>query len=266
MTENYEFVVLRLSPDPMRGETLNAGLIVFAQDGSVDVKIGAALGKLRALDDSIDRRYLATVRQRIMELVSYEGTTEDKVARLADFGFCSRRSPGFFTSNRTSYRDHVRELEEVYVVPAGIVRNQRSRLLDELLERLRSMSLLGSEESDLNRHLAVPSLPIPLHPDLKGDLVYRNGVYRITQTVDYQVAAAAAHKKISEVCTKVMAADLARRSWGDNLRKYAVVRVPETVASIADPHLDLLHAQGFDIFHYDNGDDLARYHESAFAH
>jgi hypothetical protein len=109
-------------------------------------------------------------------------------------------------------------------------------------------------------------LPIPGAPDLKGDFVYKNGVYRITQTLDYRVSPSGARQKVSEACTKVMAANAGEKVWGDDTLKYALVNIPDEVADIAQSHLNLFHSAGFQVFHADNQRELERYYEVAFSH
>lgn len=267
MNELYEFVVLRLTPDPMRGETINAGLIVFNPDSTITVRVSAPLHKLRALDATWGRAKVADLENRVQDAIAHLETTRERVRMLASLGLCRSGEPGFFFANRSAVAQEIRDIESMYVVPPGSdFRGPTNALLKELLSRLRGMSLLGTTIEDLANHLAVAHVPIPGNPDLKGDLVYKNGVYRITQTVDYRVAPVAARRKVSEVCTKVMATTQAAKHWGDGLKKFAMIRVPEAVADIADPHIDLLLADGFEVFHYDKPDDLARYHDMAFSH
>ena len=267
MNELYEFVVLRLTPDPMRGETINAGLIIFNPDSSINIRVTASLQKLRALDETWGRSDIATLENKIRDVVACSENTDERVKALSSLGLCRPGQPGFFMANKSSVSQEIRELERLYITPPGSGHSgNQNNLLRDLISRLKAMSLLGSSVDDLAHHLAVPHVSIPGNPDLKGDLVYKNGVYRITQAIDYRVSPQAARRKVSEVCTKVMATTQASKHWGDNLKKFAMVQVPDTVADIADPHIDLLLADGFEVFHFDRQDDLARYHEVAFEH
>lgn len=267
MTELYEFVVLRLTLDPMRGETINVGLVIFNPDGHISIRIRGALNKIRSLDTDWGKSQIRELEEHVLSVAATLATTEERIEALATLGLCRPGQPGFFFANKTEVAREIRDLESMYVVPAGS--NQRlpaNALLKELMAKLRGMSLLGTSIDDLEHHLAVPHVPIPDNPDLKGDLVYKNGVYRVTQTVDYRVAPKFAHRKIQEVCVKVMATTQAAKHWGADLKKFAVIQVPDAIADIADSHIDLLLADGYNIFHFDRRDDLARYHTAVFGH
>ncbi len=48
MARTYDFAVLRLEPDAVRGEVVNVGLVIFNETG-VDVRVGEVLTRARAL-------------------------------------------------------------------------------------------------------------------------------------------------------------------------------------------------------------------------
>lgn len=268
MTMLFEYVVLRLSPDAIRGENINIGLAVFPQDGPALVKISAQMTKIRAIDPTWNADRQSRLQEQLEGLLSSQKKTQEKVELLSSLGFCLPGEPGFFHSTEAGMDAALREISEQYVSThlEKEKKQGRSKLHHEMVLRFRSMDLLGSSVDDLTRHRIVPHVPIPGNPDLKGDFVYKNGVYRITQTLDYRVSAMGAHQKVAEACTKVMAAAQAIKAWGEETKKYALVCVPKEIAGIADSHLDLLFASGFEIFHADDKTDLARYHQSAFAH
>lgn len=268
MTMLFEYVVLRLSPDAMRGENINIGLAVFPEEGPALVRISAQMAKIRAIDPTWSAERQSRLQEYLEELLSSRQKTQEKIDLLYGFGFCLQGDPGFFYSTEAGIEIALREITEQYISTRleKEKKQGRSKLHQEMVVRFRSMDLLGSSVDDLARHRIVPHVPIPGNPDLKGDFVYKNGVYRITQTLDYRVSAMGAHQKVSEACTKVMAAAQALKAWGEDTKKYAIVCVPNEIADIADSHLDLLLASGFEIFHADSKTDLARYHSSAFSH
>lgn len=268
MTQLYEYVVLRVTPDTIRGEVVNVGIALFPSDGAASVRVSAPLAKLRALDAGWNAARVAAFRAQIEEILATSHSTSQKIRMLASLGFCQEAEAGFFYAKPSELASELREIDIRYVDPLGEPRRTgpRSKLHREMVTRFRSMDLLGSSVDDLAKHRVVPHVPVPNYPDLKSDFVYKNGVYRITQTLDYRVASRGAHQKISEACTKTMAANLAADAWGDNTLKFALVCVPPEVAPIADGHLDMLYAAGFEIFHADDPKDLSRYHAAAFSH
>ncbi|OXS92657.1 DUF3037 domain-containing protein [Pandoraea apista] len=269
MTKFYEYVVLRLAPDAIRGESINVGLAIFPQDESPVTRISASLAKVRQLDASWNSSRADRFRDAVQEIiVDQNRSIDERISLLAALGYCLPGEPGFFYASPSTLAEEIRLVEAQYITAKNEPnrRAPRSKLHQEIAQRFKSMKLLGKTADDLLDHLVVPHVAIPGTPDLKADFVYKNGVYRITQTLDYRVSSQGARQKIAEACTKVTAAQQGQKVWGDTTMKFALVCVPGEVADIADSHLDLLYASGFKIFHADKPKELASYHAEAFAH
>ncbi|MFT0547834.1 DUF3037 domain-containing protein [Allopusillimonas ginsengisoli] len=268
MNKLYRYIVLRLAPDFMRGEIVNVGVVLFPANEDPKVFFMAQLQKLRAFDVEWSRARASEWTNFVREIVQHSGDIEACVKSLNHLGICGTNEPGMFVAGtEQELSQQLSEIRDLYVTPKGASqsnkRERRQRLVSELKDKFRKMNRLGRTIEDLSQHLIVPNVPVPGYPDLKTDFLFKNGVYRITQTLDYRVSVDSAHQKISEACTKSMAAQLAKKEWGTDTVKLAVVNVPEEVAEIADPHIDMLLSQGFSVFHSDNAQDLAHYYAIA---
>lgn len=268
MTQFYEYVVLRLSPNLIRGESINIGVAVFRENGAAVVRLLAPISKIRAIDPTWNRARNDQLEIFLKTVIDSASSTQAKIQSLASLGYCISSEPGFFHATESALDEAIRDIVKRYVSTAASAERKprKSRLHTDLSRWFKRLHLLGTDAEDLSHHRVVPHFPIPGNPDLKGDFVYKNGVYRITQTLDYSGSESGAHAKVAEACMKVMAAREAVNVWGDSTKKFAVVRVPEAVADIADKHLDLLYNSGFEIFNADQSRDLDRYEQIAFAH
>jgi hypothetical protein len=265
MNSTYEFVVLRLAPDVMRGELLNVGAVVFPPDGAPRVYLMAPLGKLRAIDATWNSSRLSAWRCTLERALKADRSISEHINTLAHLGYCKRGEPGmFYAENESQLDTEISNIRRTYVSPIGeqitsAKKERKTRLASELRLRFKNLNVLGKSVDDLSEHLIVQNVPVPDYPDLKADFVFKNGVYRITQTLDYRVSTQGAHAKINEACVKSMAAELASKTWGDDTLKLAVVQIPSEFADLADAHLDMLYAHGFKIFHADNQSEMGKY-------
>lgn len=268
MNTTYHYVVLRLAPDPMRGEVINVGIVLFHDSEPPRIIMMATLNKLRAIDASWDTPRLAEWTQNIQTILDHRPGARAQVDALGMFGFCETDAVGsFMAATANELQTRIRAIRAQYVANKSAEdkpkREKRTRLQTALREQFKKMHVLGSTATDLAEHLVVPNVPVPGYDELKSDFVYKNGVYRITQTLDYNVAPDSMHNKLLEACMKSTAGDLAAKAYGSNTMRLAVVDVPEALADAADPHIDLLLARGFQIFHFDDKASMASYIERA---
>jgi hypothetical protein len=264
MSTTYNYVVLRLAPDQMRGEVINVGIALWGGDAPMRIITMATLNKLRALDATWDSARLTRWVQNIELLCSAHGSITDQLACLERFGFCEAQAIGMFTADtEKEAQEHLTRLRATYVSNKSKEdqpkREKRTRLQKALRDQFGRMQVLGSKPEDLFQHLVVPNLPVPSQPELKTDFVYKNGVYRITQTIDYHVQPDGIHHKLMEACVKSTAAELAKREYGNDTRLYAVLDIPQAYEDAADSHIDLLLAKGFEVFHFGAPADMEKY-------
>lgn len=268
MNTTYHYVVLRLAPDPMRGEVINVGIVLFHDGEPPRIIMMATLNKLRAIDASWDTPRLAEWTQNIQAILTHRPGVRAQVDALGMFGFCETDAVGsFMAATADELQTSIRAIRAQYVANKSAEdkpkREKRTRLQTALREQFKKMRVLGTAATDLAEHLVVPNVPVPGYDELKSDFVYKNGVYRITQTLDYNVAPDSMHNKLLEACMKSTAGDLAAQAYGSDTMRLAVVDVPEALADAADPHIDLLLARGFQIFHFDDKASMASYIERA---
>lgn len=268
MNKTYHYVVLRLATDDLRGETINVGIVLFSPADAPQLVMMATLNKLRALDVTWDTPRLTSWSQNVRQLIDAEKSPQKIISTLAAFSFCDEHAIGMFMADTPAELE--RQLADVkctYVANKAstekVKREKRTRLQTALRDQFKKMHVLGHEVTDLANHLVVANVPVPSHSELKTDFVYKNGIYRITQTFDYQVAPDSLPNKLAEACVKSTAAELAMRTYGANTLRLAVMDIPEEFADATDAHVDLLLAQGFQVFKYGDQANMADYLKKA---
>lgn len=264
MSTTYHYVVLRLAPDQMRGEVINVGIALFPTDEAARVVTMATLNKLRAIDATWDAQRLFAWTQGVQMVLESASSIAAKTQALARFGFCEPDSVGMFaadTPEEVALR--LKAIKATYIANKANEdrpkREKRTRLQTALREQFKKMHVLGNDTDDIANHLVVANVPVPAHSELKNDFVYKNGVYRITQTIDYHVAPDSVHQKLAEACVKSTAAELAMKTYGPETQRLAVLDIPQGLEDATDTHVDLLLAQGFEVFHYGDKQSMSEY-------
>lgn len=264
----YHYVVLRLATDDLRGEIINVGAVLFHGDERPRVVVMATLNKLRAIDATWDSARLSKWTIKVNKLLESARTAQQAVQTLSAFGFCDSQAVGMFTAESDAeLAREIAEIKTTYVANRTATekpkREKRTRLQTALRQQFEKMQIMGHEVDDITNHLVVANVPVPSHAELKSDFVYKNGVYRVTQTIDYNVAPDSLHNKLSEACVKSTAAELAVKGYGDNTLRLAVLDIPEAYADATDAHVDLLLAQGFEVFRFNDPQQMTAYLQKA---
>ena len=264
MNSSYHYVILRLAPDDLRGEVINVGAVIFHNNEAPRVVMMAVLNKLRAVDSTWGALRLARWASNIQSLAAAPGLASEVIRSLGRFRFCDPDAVGMFTAeSEAEVVRNIAEIKSTYVANKATAdrpkREKRTRLQTALRDQFRNMQVLGETIDDIAGHLVVQNVPVPEYPELKSDFVYKNGVYRVTQTFDYRVAPDSIHNKLSEACVKSMAAELAMKSYGSNTIRLAVLDVPDEYLDAASSHTELLKARGFQMFNYLDSQNMAKY-------
>ena len=268
MNTTYHYVVLRLATDDLRGEVINVGLVLFNGTERAQVHVMATLNKLRALDATWDSFRLGQWTENVRMIAEQPKPPAEIIQNLSAFGFCDGDAVGMFIAeNPTQLSENLTEIKVAYIANRATAerakRDRRTRLQTALREQFKRMHVLGETPDDLAQHLVVANVQVPAYPELKSDFLYKNGVYRVTQTIDYHVSPDSLHNKLSEACVKSTAAELALKAYGPDTKRFAVLDIPAEFEDAANAHVDLLLAQGFEVFHFGDPASMDKYLKQA---
>lgn len=271
MKQRYHYVVLRLKTNDLRNEIINVGIVLFDESLKPTVITMAPLNKLRAIDTSWDAARLSQWTKRVHDVVEMESDAKALLATLDRFGYCDQKAIGMFmASSQREVAENIAEIKRLYVAnKSGAERQQKekkSKLQILLKEQFELRDVLGKTVDDLEKHLVVPNVQVPEHPSLKSDFVFKNGVYRITQTIDYNVEPDSLHNKLTEACVKITSADFAVNKYGENTKKLAVIDVPQVYLGTVDAHIDLLIKKNFEIFNFSDHSSMTDYFDKAISY
>lgn len=264
MITTFHYVVLRLAVEKIRGEVINVGIALFNEQQQPQIIIMATLNKLRAIDETWDNARLNGWRTNIDIILKRYDDTRSAIDALGRFGFCDPDAVGMFHADtQDALKQHLSTIKRTYVSNKSTedkpAREKRTRLQTLMRDQFKRMQVFGNEAGDVQNHLVVANLRVPGYEELKNDFVYKNGVYRLTQTIDYNVSADSVHHKLMEACLKSTAAELAANAYGPGTMRMAVLDIPDALRDATDYHIDMLVAKGFEVFHFGDASSMNNY-------
>ena len=261
MADIYKFSIIRVSPDPRRGEIVNIGIAVFNRF-DIDVRILPSLAKVQALHEEIDLSELYSLPQKMNRLGTPQGSPEQTHRVLRQIGMIELSELGQFqASDKDIYDATISQLMDKLVRPTLVQRERgavSSRLHAELRKIIKSAGILGRTQSDINKHKIVPNYPIAPDKGLYADFAGRNSRHYFTETIDYRVLQGINSVKFNESAKAAFVLLEAQRSYRDSVRTIVYAATREIEPNVK-PHLNLLSEFASDLVNFESAQDRARY-------
>lgn len=262
MAHTYNYSILQLIPDVRRGETINIGLVVYLPN-EVDVRIFPTLAKIRAINAQIDVQQLYDLPNDISSWL--EGVTglEERFNALKNFGFISVSKPGWFTlETLDEYDRYIEKLVVDFIKPRVKISRRidnRAKLSISIRNTLKKQGILGVEVEDINKHLVVQKFPIDPSENLFADFALKNGVFRITETVDFRSESKGNTDKNREAAFAAITLDKATKILGTDTIKYVIYAASAKTEKSIEPQLNLLSDYASKVLNFLSKEDYAIY-------
>jgi hypothetical protein len=265
MDHYYKFAIIRYSPDSIRGESLNIGLLVVSDEG-LDLRLSRKLERARVLSSALD---ISVLRELAENLKIIDQSLRDKgldiegrSSVLSQVGPLSLSKFGTFSAeNATSYEDRIQQIFKSMVDPEVALRRvkeKRSKLLTQVKSFFRQERVLAQRNEGLDSHRIVSGLE--LDEGLVADLVLKNGSMHIIETVDASGDESSLRKAIGDIGTAALVLERARMRYGSEKTKSRLVYVASpSLERVARPSLEAAQNQGAEIINWASNDDRNRF-------
>lgn len=264
MTErNYEFTVLRIVPNAMRGERVNVGIAVFDADGTVSIKLDTNKNRLCSFDPNLSAinwdDWQAQARQTLAAIPAASRTywlTHGLHPVVAD------EKRGVFRADRDSYEDRVDDLlRRLVATPAREVRAQRRVLQRTGLHAqwkgwFKAQRIMGRGIEDMERNQIVESYPVSEETSTFAEFAFRNGALHIMETLDLRNIDHLTQRQLNTAAFKSIVLDEARPLVAGGGRRIAVISATDYDA--VRPAIKMVERMADDVVMMESADDVAR--------
>lgn len=259
MARSYKFAIVRFAPDELRGERVNIGALIFLND-RIDVRLTKRMDKVRAISGSVEieslNRLTANFDQLDMETrQAGQADVDLRHASIGRLGPLSLSSLGqFVAENLASYEEKVARLLTTFVEPdpaPSKPKPKRTRLFAELKSLLRREQVLAKTTEGLESHRLVPAYAVD--DGLTADLVLKNGIYHVIETVDASGDEHSFRKAISDIAVSALVLERARMKFGETQTASRVVyKASGALERVARPSLDAAAHQGSELVNWES--------------
>jgi hypothetical protein len=227
MAHSCDFAVVKISPDPLRDEAMNAMVIVLRPD-RLQVCLTPNPERLRAIAPGVELNALEELKKSLQAVDNPDEPTPNRIARF-------RRLPGIIVSDAGSLQGETaadldahlhdlvaRLLSSIHVPASPVLRPKVTSLTRELASVFKKEKLLGREDSDLDRHKIVRNVSVSNDGTLRADFVAKNRVMHVTETVDLRTDGGVSAGRLKDIAVAAVTLDEAKRNFGKRTKRYFV--------------------------------------------
>lgn len=229
---SFDYFVLRLTPDPLRGESLNVGVVAFPDEG-VKVFIRPDIRRIKAFHPDLLGLNWETVEadiQRQLEELAVRNLQEFFIkTSLSPFTIDSKPGCASISDDSTS-DDAINAIFQRFVdtptrsiPPVKAASKRMTSLLNGDLRRwFRSANVFSSNVSDIVKHRVVPNYPVDIESSLFAEFALQNGALHILETLDLRGVAKLNKTHFGEAAMKSVILDQAKQLENSG-RRIAIV-------------------------------------------
>ncbi|ELY1990396.1 DUF3037 domain-containing protein [Vibrio harveyi] len=256
----FDYAVVRYMPNPMRGEVVNIGLIVFKD--TIDIRLLKSASKLRMLDNSSSQKMMLEVKHSLVSLSDYAATAEEFNNLLASFpgGITLSETASFSVDHFSQYESKVEKLFEALIKPYSVRESSNrtnTRLITTLKRKFSSIELLAKDESGLSEHKIVSNYMLNEATGLTADFLLKNGKFHLTEVIDYDVLDT--KSKLKETTMKLMTFAEGQKSLEGEVCSYFVYSASAKKEQEVIQQINLAENYSTNIFNIASKDDEASY-------
>lgn len=264
MAHFYKFAIVRLAPDDARDERLNIGVVIATNHG-LDVRISKRLDKARVISAAIDtdmlRELVGNLKAVDARLHSSGMSDDARLEMISRIGPLSLSKVGSFVAHdMNAYENRVASILVALVdaEPAPQrIRQKRSKLLTQVKDFFRQERVLAKRDETLDSHRIVPSYE--LDKGLVADLVLRNGVMHVVETIDASGEEDSVRRAIGDIGIAALVLERARMKFGENTKARLVYNASSSLEKIVLPSLRAAEHQRAELTNWASEDQRIKF-------
>ncbi|MCX7088441.1 MAG: DUF3037 domain-containing protein [Methylococcales bacterium] len=261
----FDYALIRYTPNPKRGETINVGLIVFLET-DIDVRVLSSSAKVRMLDGLSSQVDITKLQESMLTLSQLATTPDQQYDLLAKFNsgvFLSGKAK-FAIDDMGQYQDKVAKLFSDLVKPFASKEKitHTARLATQLKNRFATLDILAKDASDLSRHKIVPNYLLSEKTGIYADFLLKH----LTEVVDFNANDIQA--KFKETSLKIMTFMAGKKELNGDVKRYFVYSATAQKETEITHHLNLVEDYCEKMFNVNSKEESIKYFEmiAEYAH
>lgn len=262
--KDYSYSIIRITPNPVRAESINVGFVVMTPDGP-DVRIVETAQKINAITNNFTLDNLADLSTKIDSLLRGSLTLESAINFFQ--GSITLSAPGSFrATDDKEYLKNINEINKLYISPDKSrvkMPVTQKRILTELKNEFTKVGLLGKSLSEIDNHKVVHKYPLAEDEGLYAELLLKNGAYHLTETLDLRTFNV--KQRLGDSALKAITMDTAKQVLIGNVKTFLVYAVESSVQERKfSQQLKLVQGYADKMYNLLSEEDMSQYYDHMF--
>lgn len=255
----YKYSIIRITPNPVRAETINVGIVVMKPSGP-DVRIIDNAAKLKAITNIFDLDALETSRKQLEKILT-SGLAIEQASLFFNGSFVLSNIGTFHAIDEKHYELKINELNKLFISPEKSKRKtevSQKRIITELKDRFELEGVMGKGLHDIRDHKVVQGYPLSESEGLYAELLLKNGIYHLTETLDLRISNN--RQKMGESAFKAVTMDAAKAKWKSEVKTFVVFAAEPSQEKAHSQQLNLVSSYADNLFNLLSNEDMAKYY------
>lgn len=256
----YKYSVIRITPNPVRAESINVGFVVTSSEGVADVRVLESYTKIKALTNDYSMEQLGELKDQLEKMLSC--LSLEQVAAFFK-GSITLSSFGNFTAEtKEEYDDEINKINRMYISPIRAGRRlpvTQKRIITELKDEFERFGMLGKNVNEIHDHKVVQGYPLSEAEGLYAELLLKNGAYHLTETLDFR--SSNLKQKLGDTAVKAITMNTAKTMWRDDVNTFLVYAAEASQERTYAQQLNLIHGYSDKMYNLLSSSDMSLYFE-----
>ncbi|WP_241591426.1 DUF3037 domain-containing protein [Rosenbergiella epipactidis] len=256
----YKYSVIRITPNPVRAESINVGFAVTSSEGAPDIRVLDSHVKIKALTNDYSMEQLRDLKDQLDKMLSL--LTLEQVSSFFQ-GSVTLSSIGTFTAdNRDEYENEIIKINRMYISPIKATKRMpvtQKRIITELKNEFGRFGILGKNINEIHDHKVVQGYPLSEADGLYAELLLKNGVYHLTETLDFR--SSNLKQKLGDTAVKAITMNTARTIWTEDVKTFLVYAAEASQERTYAQQLNLINGYSDKMYNLLSNSDMSNYFE-----
>lgn len=256
----YKYSVIRITPNPVRAESINVGFAVTSSEGVADIRVLESHTKIKALTNDYTMEQLGELKDQLDKMLSC--LTLEQAAAFFQ-GSITLSSIGTFTANtKEEYDNEIIKINKMYISPIRSGRRlpvTQKRIITELKDEFERFGILGKNVNEIHNHKVVQGYPLSEDEGLYAELLLKNGIYHLTETLDFR--SSNLKQKLGDTAVKAITMNTAKTIWQADVNTFLVYAAEASQERTYTQQLNLIHGYSDKMYNLLSSSDMSSYFE-----